>query len=151
MASIKDFDKLFATKPVVATKPHIMLDGFRFRLLGIEPYHEWIMTGELKPDGSPRWAQDPENVVDETGERIRCKVELQLTDANGLATSTSAPFVNNRHYFSYEQLEKIVPKVGDMVELVNPRIELIDVATESKTGRKYIETKMVFMFDDIEA
>ena len=151
MANIKDFDKLFATKPTVATKPHIMLDGFQFRLLGIKPYHQWITTGEMKPDGTPKWTQDPENVMDETGERIRCEVELQLTDAAGLSTSTSAPFVDNRPFFSYEQLEKIVPKVGEMVELVNPRIELRDAATENAKGFKRVETRMQFVYDDIKA
>lgn len=150
MTNIKDFDKLFSTKPTISTAPYVALDGFSFRLLNIQPYHRWVKTGEVKQDKSPKWAQDPENIMDETGERIRCEVQLQLTDAKGVSTSTSAPFVDNKHYFSYEQLEKIVPRIGETVELINPRIELRDAATENDKGFKYVETRMVFVYDGFE-
>lgn len=148
MSSINDFNALFQGKQQESLVPSVPLTGFKFRLLSFDAYHEWVQTGE-KPDGSPKWAQSPDLVIDETGERVRCTLGLQLTDANGLSTSSAAPFVDTKHYFTMDEVKALQSHVGDFVTLEGARIELRDKGVTGKKGFTKVETHMAFAFDSV--
>lgn len=151
MTNINDvMQEMFKGKTTKALGPHVALEGFSFRLLNIEPNHKWVATGEVKPDGTMKYAQDPDMIIDETGERAQMVVELQLITPDGLTTSAVAPFVDRRHYFDVEKTRALIAAVGSNVELVNPRIEFKESSTTNSNGFSKIETKMYFAFDDIE-
>lgn len=149
MSSINDFNALFGNKVQTVSTPFVPLTGFYFRLMSIDAYHKWITTGETKPDGSPKWAQDPELVLDDTGEKVRCTIELQLTDPRGMSTSPSAPFVDNKHYFTPEEVKALQSYVGGYIGLNGARIELRDTGKANGKGFARIETKMSFAFDSV--
>lgn len=149
MASIQDFTDAFAGKVKATVNPHVSLEGFRFRLLSFDAYHEWLQTGELKPDGSPKWAQNPDLVFDDTGEKVRCVIELQLVDDAGLATSPAAPFVDNKHYFTVDEVHQMQQNVGEYIDLDGARIEMRDQPMKTKNGFARIETKFSFEFDAV--
>lgn len=150
MASINDFNALFTGKVKAVSVPHVSLDGFKFRLLEFDAYHKWIQTGELKPDGSPKYAQDPELVFDDSGEKVRCTLGLQLVDGSGLATSPSAPFIDNKHYFSLDEVKAMQEHVGEFIELGGARLELKDTAATNSKGFSRVETKIQFDFDSVK-
>lgn len=146
-----NFNDIFSDAPRFAAVPSIPIKGAKFRLLKIEPYHAWVMTGEVKADGTPKWAQDPELVTDETGETLRCVVHLQIITDNGLQTSPQSPFEDNKHYFSEKELKALVKAVGKEVVLENPRIDFKEVSGENSKGFKRVETRMQFAYDSIKA
>jgi hypothetical protein len=148
MSSINDFNALFQGKQQESLVPSVPLTGFKFRLLSFDAYHELIQTGE-KPDGSPKWAPSPDLVVDETGERVRCTLGLQLTDAKGLSTSSAAPFVDKKHYFTMDEVKALQARVGGFVTLEGARFELRDMGATTKKGFTRVETKPVFAFDSV--
>lgn len=148
MASIHDFNALFGGSKAVRTVPTVPLEGFSFTLLSIEPYHEWIETGEKRDDGTPKRVQSNALVTDETGERLRCVLGLALTDPSGLSTSASAPFIDRSHYFDYETVRSLTGRIGTRIGLENPRIELRESGKrEDRWG--HIDTRLVFAFDDV--
>ena len=152
MANIKDFQAAFGTKSVgTETRyPFVELSGWRFRLLSVKPYFGWHDSGEKKPDGSTKWAQDEEMTFDDSGERVRSVMQLQLIDADGRSTSASAPFEDNKRYFTLEEVQRLTALIGQEVKLNRPRIELRDQATKTKSGFNRIETKLVFVFDSVD-
>ena len=149
MSSINDFNALFQGTKQAVSVPSVPLTGFRFRLLSFDAYHELMKTDELKPDGSPKWAPSPDLVVDETGERVRCTLGLQLTDAKGLSTSSAAPFVDKKHYFTMDEVKALQARVGGFVTLEGARFELRDMGATTKKGFTRVETKPVFAFDSV--
>ena len=48
------FDTLFSEQPQRRLFPSAPLDGFRFTLLSVEPYHDWVDSGLKKADGTPK-------------------------------------------------------------------------------------------------
>lgn len=150
MTTAKDFMAAFNDRPVRADAPHLDMDGCKFILRGIRPYREWVMTGELKADGSPKWAQADEPVLDETGTRCRVEVDLQLLFPDGQRTSSSSPFTDNKHYMSLDKIKALVGAVGEEVEVEGARIEFKEVAETVKSFNRVV-TRMQFVFDDIKA
>ena len=143
------FDTLFSEQPQRRLFPSAPLDGFRFTLLGVEPYHEWVDSGLKKPDGTPKRVQSGQLVMDETGERVRCVVSLTMTSPDGLSTSASAPFVDRSHYLDEDTVKALIEMRGCEVGLVRPRIEFRE---QGKRDDRFgsIQTRIVFAFDGFD-
>lgn len=148
------FDKLFSEQPQHRLFPSVSLDGFRFTLIGVEPYRTWIDSGQKKPDGTPRRVQSDELVFDETGERVRCIVSLVLTSPEGLSTSASTPFVDRSHYLDEDTLRALLEMRGLEVSLTHPRIEFREQAEQYDPDKpkrwQRVETKLAFAFDGFD-
>ena len=148
MATI--FDALF-TEAGKKTKlyPSVAADAIRATLVAIEPYHEWVETGEVGEDGKPKRKQSDALVIDESGERLRCVLSLVLTDESGLSTSASAPFRDQSHYFDMDTVKALMSSVGKPIKLTNARIEFRESGKrDSRWGG--IETRLAFAFDGVE-
>lgn len=147
MASI--FDELFAGGNAPRIYPSVDMDACTFTLVGIEPYHEWVDTGQVKEDGTPKRTQSHELTYDETGERVRVVLSFVLTDEHGMSTSAASPLVDRTHYLDVDTVSALMERRGQSVTLTRPRIELREQGQrDSRWGR--IETRMVFAFDGIE-
>lgn len=147
MSSINDFSALFQGQRQAVTLPSVPLDGFRFRLLGFDAYHAWEET--VDADGTHKRAPSDKLVFDDTGEKVRCEVRLQLYDATGLSTSSSAPFKDTEHYFTADEVRRMQAHVGDFVTLEGARFELRDKGVTTKKGFTKVETKPFFAFDRV--
>lgn len=129
------FDDLFkdgAAKAVA--NPQVALDGFTFRLLTVEPVRPWRDTGEKDEHGKPiRRPDKTAYEIDDTGERIKLAVGLQLVDAAGRATSPKAPYREQTHYFTHDEAAALVAcaNAGGLVALDAPRIEFVDTTRDN--------------------
>ena len=143
------FDTLFAEGQQHKLYPSVPLDGFRFVIVGVEPYRTWVDSAERKPDGTVKRVPSDELVMDETGERVRCVVSLTMTSPEGLATSASAPFVDRSHYLDEATVRALIELRGHEVGLVRPRIEFRE---HGKRDDRFgaIETRLAFAFDGFD-
>lgn len=150
MASITDWAGIVAGKrDGVVTVPHVSLEGFKFRLLDVCLAKKWIETGEVKPDGRPKYTCSETPQVDETGERVRVELSLQLIDAGGTQTSAAAAFVDRSQYVDKQMLQALVDACGGEVQLKGARVEFRDKGVKAdRFGR--VKTEMRFAFDRIE-
>lgn len=139
------FDTLFSEQQH-KLYPSVALDAFRFTLVGVEPYREWVDSGQKKPDGSPKLVRSDRLIYDETGERVRCIVSLTLTSTDGLSTSASAPFVDRSHYLDEATVRTLLELRGHEVGLIKPRIEFREKGKKDDRFRG-IETRLEFVFD----
>jgi hypothetical protein len=142
------FDDLFAGGATRAVaNPQVALGGFKFRLLTVEPVRPWKDTG--KKDERGKVIREPDKNaydVDETGERIKLAVGLQLIDASGRATSPKAPHREQTHYFTHDEAASLVAcaQAGGFVELKSARIEFVD-----STRDGFVTSVPRLMFDEI--
>lgn len=147
MANI--FDELFAGGNAPRIYPSVDLDRCTFTLVGIEPYRDWVDSGQVKEDGTPKRVQSDQLTYDESGERVRVVLSFVLTDEHGMSTSAAAPLVERTHYLDADTVSALMKRRGSTVTLTRPRIELREQGQrDSRWGR--IETRMVFAFDDID-
>lgn len=151
MSSIKDFTELMETdvKPL-KVKPEINMDDFEFVLLDVELVYKWIQSGEFKDDGTPKWIRDEQPKTDETGSRAYVKIGFQIIDENGRQTSFDAPFVDDSHCVTLDELKTLKNSIGNRVKFNHPRITFFTKSVAQKNGFTKLETQLKFEFDSFD-
>lgn len=140
------FDDLFkdgAAKAVA--NPQVALVGFSFRLLTVDAVHPWR---EVKDENGETKRRPDKTAyeLDETGERIKLALGLQLIDAAGRSTSPKAAYRESTHYFTHDEAAALVScaRAGGVVELTAPRIEFVDTTRDN-----FITSVPRLVFDEI--
>ena len=152
MASI--FDELFTDGNAPRIYPTVDLDRCTFTLVGIEPYRDWVDSGQVKEDGTPKRVQSDQLTYDESGERVRVVLSFVLTDARNISTSASVPLVDRTHFLDAAKVKALQGARGQLVKLTRPRIEFREQAQQYDPDKpkrwQKVETKMTFAFDDLD-
>lgn len=148
MTSAQDFAKLFNTElePIKVTPELHVNEDIKTTLTSIKPVHEWVKTGELKPDGSPKCKQG-DIAMSEDG---RAKIELgfTLTDEDNIQTSTDAPF-KVTGFFTFDEVKQLGDLIKKEIVFENLRLKIKSHSVTSKSGFTSLQSDLYFDFDGV--